>query len=342
MNLLDNIIDIRISKKSKAISSGGFSTLLIIGDSSKKHRVKSYSNIQEVVRDYGSETNEYRAASLAFGQATKLSKILIGQVMDKEPCEAAYEAITRENNDFYGVMITSKAVEDQFRIAKLVEADNKIFGLSSNEASLLDRANDSNILHKLNELNYMRSFVIYNSKSSEGVYPEAAWFGLMLTKEAGSATWAYKSLSGVYADNNLSANDISTLEDKNGNYFSSLAGCNVMFGAKMVGGEYIDTVIGLDWLTDDLKMQVGNAIIHSEKIAFTNPGIAVIESMIRNSLSKAASRDIIDRESIKVSMPDIRTISDSDKQARILPDVKFEARLAGAIHKLQIQGTISI
>lgn len=342
MNLLDNIVDIKISKKSKGISSGGFSTLLIIGDSGKKHRVKSYGNIQEVARDYNFETNEYKSASLAFGQTTKLAKILIGQIMDDEACAEAYGAITRENNDFYGVMITSKETADQLQIAKLVEADNKIFGLSSNDANLLDRNNDSNILHQLNALGYMRSFVIYNSKSDEGVYPEAAWFGLMLTKEAGSATWAYKSLSGIHADNSLSSNDITSLEEKNGNYFSSLAGCNVMFGAKMAGGEYIDTVIGLDWLTDDLKVQVGNAIIHSEKIAFTNPGIAVIESMIRNSLSKAASRDIIDRDSIKVSMPDIRTISEGDKQARILPDVKFEARLAGAIHKLQIQGTISI
>ena len=341
MNLLDNIIDINISKETLGIDSAGFNTLLIIGNSKGDIRVKSYNNMIEISDDYDSDTPEYVAASLAFGQSIKLQRILIGQVFEDETYEQAYLKILQEDSSFYGVMIDSKKEDDQIKIANLVETDNKIFGISTGDTNVLDKNNTENVLHKLKELNKQRTFVIYNSQANDEIYPEAAWFGLMLTKDAGSATWAFKSLSGIKTDN-LSSNDISALDSKNSNYFCALAGRNIMFNGKVVSGEYIDVITGLDWVTDDLKTQIGNALIQTDKIEFTNQGIAIIESMIRNSLSKAASRNIIDRETIIVNVPDIRTISTSNKKARILPDVKFEARLSGAIHKLKIQGTITI
>ena len=64
--------------------------------------------------------------------------------------------------------------------------------------------------------------------------------------------------------------------------------------------------------------------------------------MVRNSLNEAVSRDIKDGSSIKVEVPDIRDISLSSRSSRTLPDVSFEARLQGAIHKIIIQGTASV
>lgn len=341
MNLLDNIVEIKFTKSSASLVPTSFNSLLIIGNSEGKTRVKTYANLHEVAENFDSSTPEFAAAKLAFGQSTKLDKIIIGQVFADESFEQAYRFISESNPQFYAVIITSKDIEEQFKVAALVETENRIFGISSDDAEMLDSKNTTNILHRLKRLNARRTFVIYNSHANFGTYPEAAWFGLMLTKEAGSATWAFKALSGFPVDN-ISSGSIGALEEKNGNYFCSMAGQDVMFNGKMANGEHIDTITGLDWVTAELKTQIGNAIVSTEKIAFTNQGIAVIESMVRNTLSKAASRDIIDLETIEVSVPDVRTVSKSDKQARTLPDVKFEARLAGAIHKLKIQGIITI
>jgi len=43
-----------------------------------------------------------------------------------------------------------------------------------------------------------------------------------------------------------------------------------------------------------------------------------------------------------VSVPRAADVSMIDKAARLLPDVKFEATLAGAIHKVIVNGTVSV
>lgn len=339
MSILDSIVNVKIVKPSGVLTGADFGTLLIIGDSIGKTRVKRYSDIYEVVKDYKEDTLEFKAACLAFGQSTKIDTILIGQVFKDESYTDALKLIIAENNNFYAVMITSKKAEDQIAIADLIETDRKIFGISSNDAKILDSEDTDNILHKLNATNKKRTFVIYNSAADDGVYPEAAWLGLMLTKPAGSATWGYKELGGLKADN-ISSNDAEIIALKGGNYFCDFAGRKIMLTGQMVSGEWIDMVRGLDWLDNHLKITVGNALISSEKIAFTNQGAAVIESAIYFALKAAANMGIIDEQTIEVSVPDVRKLSESDKVKRILPNVTFKAVIVGAIHSVKIQGSL--
>jgi len=191
MSLIDEIVDITIKRDTIGITSAGLNTLLILGDSKKADqdvkRVKAYGNMSEVVLDYAANKPEYRCANLAFGQSQKPTKILIGQCFNLEAFAEAYTKVSLENNDFYGVVITSKASENQLAIAGLVEAEERIFGLSSDDSNILNPNDTTNILHQLKALNRQRTFVIYN-KDADLIYPEAAWFGLMFTKEAGSAT----------------------------------------------------------------------------------------------------------------------------------------------------------
>jgi hypothetical protein len=340
MTLLDNIVEVKITKSSGGLIPISFNSLLIIGDSVGKIRYKTYSNLLEIGNDYESASPEFKAAQLAFGQSVRLDKVIIGQVFDEETFEQAYRIIAEEYPNFYAVIITSKEVDDQLKIASLVETEHRIFGISSNNTDILDEKNTSHILHKLKELSLSRTFVIYSSQAKDGIFPEAAWFGLMLTKKVGSATWKFKALSG-FATDYLSSSKIAAIEANNGNYFCALAGRAVMFNGKMANGEYIDVIAGLDWVTAELQTQVGNALVSSEKIPFTSQGIAVIEQAIHCSLSAAASRDIIDKESIKITVPDIFALSQTDRENRNLTGIKIEARLSGAIHKLKIQGTIS-
>lgn len=345
MSLLDEIININISRDSVSISSSTLSTLLIIGDSKKassdeSFRVKSYGGLLEVVADYANDTDEYKAASLYFGQAIKPTKLLIGQALNNDPFVAAYTKITQINNDFYGVMITSKDSVSILAIAAAVEADTKLFGTSSNDANILISTNTTNIIYKLKNLNRSRSFALYNG-GADVSYPEGAMFGLMLSKDAGSATWAYKTLGGVTSDKLTKANrDVIT--GFNGNYYVPLGEVDITLTGITSKGEYIDIIQGMDWLTANMQTKIANALISSNKIPFTNAGIGIIESMVRNSLNEAAERDIIDSSSIIVTVPDVRNVSAEDRGNRLLNNVNYQARLAGAIHKITIQGTVTV
>ena len=347
MALIDEIVQVNVTKANLPVTSVGFDSLLIIGSSKKENRVKEYTNLSEALEDYEETTAEYKAAALALGQSTKLNKILIGQVMtEEETLVQAYTAITNENNDFYGVIAPSIAGTenaDIIALAEAIETEDKLFGTSSKEEATLQAMDTTSLLYQLAQKNLDRTYCIYHSKAGheDGVYPEAAWFGLQLSKDAGSSTWAYKTLSGFAADK-LSSADRGQLQAKKGNYFVSMSGRDIMLDGRVVSGEHIDIIQGVDWLSSTIKTNIANVLLLNDKVPYTNPGIAIIESMVRNSLNAAVDRDIIDRETIKVTVPDVRNISTSDKQARILPDVKFEATLAGAIHKVAIQGTVSI
>ena len=342
MSLIDEIVNINISRATSSIDSVNTNNLLIIGKTNKDLtvRVQEFGSLSEVAAVFNDATPEHKAASTYFAQSPKPNKVLIGQCLGNETYAAAYPKIALENSNFYGVMIVSDVQADILAIAALVEAENRLFGVSSLDPKTIVSGDVSHTANKLKTANNNRTFCIYNTAAAPN-FPEAAWFGLMLSKDAGSATWAYKNLNGVTADK-LTTDNRTILSANNANYYVSFGGVDIMLDGKTAKGEFIDVIMGLDWLTFNLQAKVANALLNSDKIPFTNAGIGVIESMVRNSLNEAAERNIIDATTIKVSVPDVRDVSVESRTARILPNVKFEARLAGAIHKIVINGTVTV
>lgn len=339
MTLIDEIVEVTIRHETSPISQVGLNILLIIGNSKKAGRVKAYSNILEVRSDYEVNTPEYRAAAAALGQKGRPAKILIGQVMSEESFIDAYHAIAKENNDFYGVVITSQEAQDQLAISEVVEAQEKIFGLSSGDPKMLLSNNEEHILHKLHALGRKRTFVIYHG-TGDSSYIEAAWFGLMFSYAAGSATWNFKALSGVSADN-LSTSERAAITLKNGNCFVRLGANNIIHDGKATSGDWLDATQGLDWLNNMLKTSVANAFSTVSKIPYTNAGLTIIHGALHRSLGIAADKEIIDRE-FDIIVPKIADVAPENRANRILPDVRFDARLAGALHKIKINGIVTI
>ena len=349
MPLIDNYININITRGKLGVNSSSLNTLLIIGDTKKAVAentlplVKSYGSLAEVAVDYTNTANpEYKAASSYFGQDVKPTKLLIGRVIGTQQTDtfaAAYPKITLANNDFYGVVITSKVEADQLAIAGLVEADNKIFGVSNENVIMLDGGDTNSLAYKTKNLNLLRTYVTYNGLASN-TYPEAAWTGKMFSKDAGSATWAYKNLSGVVADKLTSAN-VTGLQTNNCNFYVSFGGVDSTFDGKTAVGEFIDIVQGSDWLTANMQAKIANAFLNADKIPMTNQGIGILENMVRASLNEASERNIIDGQSIIVTVPDVLAVSPADRLARKI-NISFEARLSGAIHIIGIKGTVSV
>lgn len=343
MALIDEYVKINITRATIGLEPISLDTLLIVGDTNKAKevRVKEYGSLLEVAEDFATTSPEYKAALSYFGQEIRPTKLLIGQVLGEETFEQAYPKILLEKNSFYGVMTTSINYADILAIAAAVQADGyRMFGISSADENTYVQGDETHIIYKLKAQNYDRTFAIFN-KGAVGTFPEAAWFGLMLTKNAGSATWAYKTLSGVVADNLTSAQR-GVISGNKGNYYINFGGRDIMLDGITASGEYIDIMVGIDWITSQMKLSLANALVTSDKIPFTNQGIAIIESMVRNTLNEAADRLILDRGSIKVSVPDVRDVTLTNRSNRILPDVKFEARLQGAIHKVGISGILTV
>jgi hypothetical protein len=108
-------------------------------------------------------------------------------------------------------------------------------------------------------------------------------------------------------------------------------------------GEYADVIMGMDWIAANIQTEVFATLANEPKIPFTNAGVDTIKAKVYAVLSSAVSRKIL-RPDPKplVSAPDVADISTANRSARTLPDVTFSAQVAGAIHKVQVRGTITV
>jgi hypothetical protein len=185
------------------------------------------------------------------------------------------------------------------------------------------------------------STVITEEQSGEVSFLESAWAGGQLPKTPGSITWKFKTLNGITPDI-LTTIAVNNVKGKNCNVYETIAGINMMHEGVVSSGEFIDIIRGVDWIQARISERVFTLLVNAEKVPYTNPGIEMIKTEINAVLDQAVENNILVENTIVITAPDVSDISPTDKANRFLPDIKFSAILAGAIHKTKIDGKLSV
>ncbi len=258
-------------------------------------------------------------------------------------------AITASDNDFYGIMMTSREPEDILAMAAWTEAHIKLFGTAIAESGAKDSdvTTDTGSLLKAN--NYYRTHWWYHANADTD-FPECSITARCFAIDPGGETWANKKLAGVTTDE-LTETEYNAITKKNGNTFESFRNVSITQNGKTAAGEWIDVIRFRDWLQEEITVNVFGLLINSDKVPYTDAGIAAIEAQIRSALDLGQTRGGIapteyDSDGNKnlgftVSVPLAADISANTKASRILEDVIFTARLAGAIHAVNIKGGLT-
>lgn len=258
-------------------------------------------------------------------------------------------AVVASDSDFYGIALASRAEEDILAMAEWAESNEKLFGT----ATAADGAKNSEITNdigsQLQAKNYYRTFWFYHALAATE-YPECAIMARCFSINPGGETWANKQLSSITTDS-LSETEALAVQGKNGNTFEPFRNISITQNGKVAAGEWIDVIRFRDWLTEEIKVNVFNLLINRDKVPYTDAGIAAIEAAIRSALTLGQTRGGIapteyddtgnKNLGFTVSVPLASTISPNQKAQRILNDVKFTARLAGAIHVVNITGNLT-
>ena len=252
-------------------------------------------------------------------------------------------AIEEADSQWYALNIEHATLNADFEAdvlasAEWIEPRRKIFGFTSQDISITQSVS-SDIMSQIMALGYDRTFGEYHDEANDQ-YPESAWFGRCLPEDAGSITWKFKQLSGVTAVA-LSGTQLTNLDNKNCNYYEEVAGVNIISSEAVVAsGEYIDVIRGTDWLQANIEEGVFTVLLNSGKVPFTNDGITMVVGPLRASLQAGVDRDFL--ASFEVDQPDISAVPSADRADRCLNNIKFTGVLAGAIHKVKIDGTLSV
>ncbi|MDR2150128.1 MAG: DUF3383 domain-containing protein [Spirochaetaceae bacterium] len=260
---------------------------------------------------------------------------------------AALSACKQENNEWYGVSTSARTMEHQQEVAQWVQANKKLCIITTGDPTVTDEeTGDIGAWAKANNLDRVAVLFHPDAKLEDDLadvlspndpVPETACFGKMLTKHPGSATWKFKSLQSVPAYD-LEQWQVNTIEAKNANWYMNISGIPMISDGRVANGEYIDVIQGIDWLESRVQNLVFTPLVQQDKIPFTDEGIQTLVGGLRAALQEGVMHGILSEFSVEY--PTAINVSVTDKAKRILPDLKFEGRLEGAVHRTIIQGTI--
>ena len=361
-NNLNDIVTVNIDVSSPAVDGASFDNLLIVGLPPVANLPKPlpdvgvYSDLSEVVAAGYVAVGENAdpvgiAARIAFSQNPKPARIFIAA--QKEAEETVLEPVTDtleralNTNGWYVVCPAGIPESDYASIAEWTEAQTKMFAYTFLTPE--DPVGDI----------FFRShgwcgLVIDDDEPTDvpeaNAYLHVAAVAKCLSYPSGSETWAFKQLAGVYPSN-LGGTVKKGIVDGHSNYFAQYAGRKITMNGQVRAGEWIDVIRGRDWLQNDMRLRIFNLLLMNPKIPYTNEGIALVQNAMMASLKAAQARGIVAENEydeddnlvpgFSVSVPNSQSLTATQKASRILSGCKFSARLAGAIHAVNVNGALT-
>jgi hypothetical protein len=359
-NNLNDIVRIEIDINSPVVDSASFDNILLFGAPpvnpavSNIPAVGTYNSLDEVTglgyKATGSGADPVgEAARVKFSNSSSPLVIAVRQYVEETTeLEPVIDTLTRAL-DYDGWWCACEAgidTDDFEECAQLIETREKVFAYTF----LTSTDPVSGI--------YFRSIGVcglgtdkenaQNPPENER-YKHVAYAAQPLKYHAGSETWANKTVSAVEASD-YTGTLKAALESGHSNWTQEIGGKNVTRNGQVRAGEWIDTIRFRDWLKNDMQIRIANLLLTNPKIPYTDPGIALVENQMIASLKAGRgyggiAPDQFDDEGVlypgfTTSVPLAMSLTESQRYSRKLVDCKFTARLAGAIHLVEVHGSL--
>ncbi len=305
------------------------------------------------------ETLEIAFTGSNLAAVTLLSNLQWGTISPLSASSAVaddLDAILDADAAWYGLVMTERTKADQIKAAEWTEANEKLFVTATAEAAVLDSGSTTDLISTLKNSRYFRTAVVYHANAATE-YPDAAWAARVFTIQPGGETWALKQLASI-TPSTLTGTQRQTIYSKGGNTFEYLAGQNIALigvgidgnGGKTVAGEWIDVIRFRDWLKDTIQVNMIQMLINRPKVPYTDAGIQLCVNNLRKSLQEGQNVGGIAPDELDaagetvpgfvITYPRSVEIAPSIKASRQL-SLGFTARLAGAIHVVNIDGALA-
>jgi hypothetical protein len=260
--------------------------------------------------------------------------------------------------EFYGVVFVATLTDAQHEtIAAYVEGANPphYYGITSNESGILVPNDTGDLFYILSQLSYNKSAGQYSSMSSYAIVSYLArilttpWLGSNTT-----LTLKFKVEPGV-APETLTTTQANAVETKNGNvYVNYQGGVAFIEQGTSFSGQFTDTVIGADWLSGNIQIQVFDALLGALKVPQTDQGMTVILNAVNSACQQGITNgygapgqwntggfgQLLQGQFLQAGFytwaPLMETQSQAIRDTRAAPITQVAFKLAGAIHSAEI------
>lgn len=301
--------------------------------------------------DQSSTFVRLKAASAGLHFTVKVANysLLSPQETHADPGIAAdLAAINGADSDWYGYTQTTGSEAEVVAASAWIENNKKFAAFDSLDADVISNST-TDVASELQDDNLFRSKVVFRRDSSQ--FPALGWLARVFGFDPGSTTFEYHSINGVSAEP-LTESQVVNLKAKNASAQLDYGGKVMMVHSKVAAGEWMDIVRDRDWFESTMQIDVADAFAQASaagrKFPFTNAGAAMLEGVLRKSLSKGLSSGFLaddvpegQNDPYVINVPDASDVALADRQARNYRPIEWSARVAGAIHLTEVFGTLS-
>lgn len=248
--------------------------------------------------------------------------------------------------------------QDHLDVGAYIEAANNkhLYGVSTSDQNVLSALSTTDIGYLLSAAKLRRTLYQYNSA---GLAAICSYLGRALTVNYGGQntviTMMFKQEPGITAEG-LTPTQVDALEAKNGNVFAAYENDTaIVEPGKQASGDFTDEITGTDWFAVDIQTEVYNLLLQSRtKIPQTDAGAHLIVTAVEGRCSQAVLNGLLAPgiwnsggfgtleqgdympKGFYVWAQPVALQSTADRNARKAPPIQVAAKLAGAIHTVDI------
>lgn len=341
----------------RAIATGGYTLCTFVWD----------ANNQRFVFTSGTTGTSSTVAFLVAGgggtditgQLAMLSTSSGAYVAAGIATESALAAVTildqKYSSQWYGLFIPSNSDTDVQAIAPYIEGAAitlHYYVANTQEAGTLVSTDTSNLAYLLKQTGYNHTAVQYSSTS---LYAAFSMLARILTTQWNQVntdiTLMYKTEPGIVAET-LNTTQAAAVSGFNCNvYVNYNNGAGIIQFGVATSGQFIDSVIGCDWLASNVQTALFNALFTTPtKIPQTDAGMHVLAVAIAGVCQQGVNNGLLApgtwnapgfgqlkqgdfiSQGYYVYQPPVSSQSPSDRAARKSVPFQVAAKLGGAVH----------
>lgn len=329
---------VKISQTAVAGKIGFGIPLVLVSKGTSAIPYTECTKLEDVATLCGKDSDAYSVARLIWLQSNSPDKIAF-YTSESDAETAIAEVISKDWRQLIVVFGDgdTKTIAD---ISNYIETTDKMYFVTvSSSAELASvKGNDRTVAF------------YYDLKDNDTLvepYAVAALVGETSGRKAGSYTYKNLILKDLEALD-LTDNEVNEIHNGGGITLLLKAGDIVTSEGKTTSGEYIDVIDSKDWIVQQIGYQSQQLLNSSDKLPYTNAGIAALENVVNNVLQEAFTNGMIATDEddttalYSVNFKTRSEMSAEDRKNRIYTGGNFEFTLAGAIHNATINGELVI
>lgn len=322
-------VEVKIKLSEVVGKSGTWFPCLYAVDSSKEE--DSYKEITKLedLTDYDEGDDIYKAVAKILMQDNKPNKI--GILVQKE---FSTESLASYLGKGWRQLVLVGTHTNTATIAQFIETTDKMLFVGNTDTSALATLYNS-------VKGYDRTFIVHHTDATAVCAVVGATAGL----DAGSFTYKNIKVKGI-TPLDWTATELEGIHAKGAITIVEKAGDVVTSEGIVASGKYADIVDSIDYVTQNIAYKTQKVFNNSDKIPYSNNGISQLEIATVEALKDAYNNGIIadtdDGEPAYETSFALRSeTTENDRATRTYPYGQFSFVLAGAIHKVKVNGTVT-